>query len=158
MLGNFNDEAVTSLFDSVVSWAMLTGRFDQVNQHEPTDAPRTNCICSIWIQAVRPIKAGGLAATTGIVEMNARIYMNFKQHPHDFVDPRITSAAADFMGALSGDFDFGEVANVRMIDLLGAYGPPLQAQAGYIELDRQMFRVMTVNIPVVVNDMFAQEA
>ncbi len=155
---NFNDAAVNEIFDKVVSYAMTTGRFDQVNQHEPTNAPRMGMICSVWIQAIRPILASGLAATSGIVQLNARIYRNFKSMPHDVIDPEITGAVCDLMGTLSADFDFGGVANVRNIDLLGEHGVPLAAQAGYIEIDRQMFRVMTLTIPVLINDMFKQEA
>lgn len=152
----FNDAAIDTVFDRVVSHAMESGRFDNVNQHEPTSAPHHGLQCSIWIQAIRPIQAGGLDATSGIVQLNARCYMNFKTHPHDFIDPYITAAIVDLMAALSEDFDFGGEADVRFIDLLGAYGAPLGALAGYIELDRQYYRVMTLTIPVVVNDMFIQ--
>ncbi len=155
---NFNDAGVNDVFDKVISYAMTTGRFDLVNQHEPTNAPRQGLICSVWIQVIRPIMASGLAATSGIVQLNARIYRNFKTMPHDVIDPEITSATCDLIGALTADFDFGHIADVRNIDLLGEHGVALAAQAGYIEIDRQMFRVMTTTIPIIINDMFTQEA
>lgn len=151
----FNDAAVNEVFDKVISYAMTTGRFDSVNGHEPTNAPRQGVICSVWIQVIHPILASGLAATSGVVQLNARIYRNFKSMPHDVIDPEITAATCDLMGALSADFDFGTAdVDVRAVDLLGTYGVPLAAQAGYIEIDRQMFRVMTITIPIIVNDMF----
>jgi hypothetical protein len=62
------------------------------------------------------------------------------------------------MGAFSGDFDLGGVGGVRYIDLLGSTGTVLGAVAGYIEIDKKMFRVMTMTIPIIINDAFVQAA
>lgn len=158
-MSNFNEAAVLAVFSAVESYALKSGRFDHVNQHEPKSGPGTGVLCSIWIQAIRPIRASGVAATSGLVVLQSRIYMDFLSQPYDMIDPKITAAVADLMGAISGDFEFGSVANVRMVDLLGAYFQNgLNAQAGYVEIDRQIYRVMTVSIPVVINDMFMQVA
>jgi hypothetical protein len=154
---NFNDAAINIVIDKVVSYAMASGRFDNVNQHEPKNAP-TGVSCSIWVQTLTPAVRSGLSATSGVLILSVRIYMSFVQQPFDMIDPQITAAIADLMGALSGDFDFGQEANVRMVDLLGANGTKMTAQAGYVEIDRQVFRVMTLSVPIVVNDMFDQSA
>jgi len=146
------------LFDKIVSYALASGRFDSVNQHEPKNAPGVGTSCSIWAQTIKPVRtASGLKATSGLVVFQARIYTNFLSDPYDMIDPNVMSASADLIGRLSGDFDFGGEANTRNIDLLGSTGTTtsLQANAGYVEIDRQMFRVMTVTIPVIVSDMFA---
>jgi hypothetical protein len=72
------------------------------------------------------------------------------------IDPAVTSATVDLIGRMSADFDFGEIASVRNVDLLGQTGHSLSAQAGYVEIDRRMYRIMTITIPIIVNDMFAQ--
>lgn len=156
MSANFNDAAISGVFDKVVSYAMSTGRFDSVNQHEPKNAPGNGLTCSVWVQTIKPAKLSGLNATSGVVILYARIYTSFVAQPYDYIDPKITAATTDFMGALSGDFDFGGQFNTREVDLLGDNGVPLSAQAGYIEIDRRMFRVMTITVPIVINDMFAQ--
>lgn len=159
MAANFNDAAINGVFNSIVSYCMATGRFDQVNQHEPKSAPGTGIFCSIWINQIRPIEASGLAATSGVVELQARIYTSFAQQPFDMIDPNVTSATLDIMGALSGDFNFQGTNDVRNVDLLGAYiAGGLRSQAGYVEIDRQIYRVMTIFIPIVINDMFIQVA
>jgi hypothetical protein len=158
MTSNFNDAAINSVFDKVVSYALASGRFDQVNQHEPKNAPGNGVYCSVWVQTITPYKRSGLAATTGVLLLNSRIYTSFTQQPFDMIDPNITSAVCDLMGALSGDFDFGQIANVQMVDLLGASGMKMQAQAGYVEIDKHVYRVMTLAIPIIINDMFAQAA
>jgi hypothetical protein len=150
----FNDAAVSTVFDKIVSHAMESGRFDNVNEHEPKSSPGTGTLCSVWIQQVRPYRLSGMGAISGVVILNARIYMNFRQKPYDMIDQNITSASMDLMAAMAGDFDFGGDAGVRAVDLMGASGFPLSCQSGYVEIDRQMFRVMTVTIPVIVNDMF----
>ena len=157
---NFADAAVMTLFDKIVSYALASGRFDSVNQHEPKNAPGVGVQCSIWAQMMKPVRSSGMNVTSGLVVFQARIYSNFLSEPFDMIDPNVMSAAADFIGRLSGDFDFGGEAGVRNIDLLGSTGnsTSLQANAGYVEIDRQMFRVMTVTIPVIVNDMFAQQS
>jgi hypothetical protein len=45
-----------------------------------------------------------------------------------------------------------------MVDLLGAHGIPLSARAGYDEQDSKMFRVMDINLPLVINDVWQQTA
>jgi len=157
-MGNFNEAAVNAVFGAIESYAMQSGRFDKVNTHEPKSGPGTGVLCAIWIQAIKPIRASGLAATSGLVVVQSRIYMDFLAQPYDVIDPKITAAVADLMGAISADFEFGEVANVRNVDLLGSTGTSLAAQAGYVEIDRQIYRVMTVTIPVIINDMFMQVA
>lgn len=157
---NFADAAVMTLFDKIVSYALASGRFDSVNQHEPKNAPGVGVSCSVWSQTIKPVRSSGLQATSGVVVFQARIYSNFLSEPYDMIDPNVMSAAANLMGQLTADFDFGGEANVRQLDLLGTTGAStsLQANAGYVEIDRQMFRVMTITIPVIVDDMFAQKS
>lgn len=152
----FNDAAISAVFNKIVSYALASGRFDSVNQHEPKSAPGSGLSCSIWVQNIRPITSSGLAMTSGVVEINARIYTSFISEPFDAIDPSVMAATSDIMGALSGDFSFGGSANVRCVDLLGMEGTALSSQAGYVELDRKMYRVMTILIPVIINDMWLQ--
>lgn len=158
MTAQFNDQSIAAVIDKVSSYALATGRFTNVNGHEPKNAPGVDISCSVWVQQVSPVTSSGLAATSGVLLLNARIYQNFKSQPFDAIDPAVLSAATDLMGAYTGDFDFGNVANVRNVDLFGANGTPLRVQAGYVEIDRNVYRVMTITVPIVINDMFLQEA
>lgn len=156
-MAQLSDALVNGIFDRVLSWPMTLGRFESVNQHEPKSSPGTGMSYSQWVQEIRPVgKMSGLQATTGVLILQGRIYMPFLTKPYDFIDPQITSATADFMGALSGDFDFDVLFNVRNVDLLGSSGVMLRAIAGYVEINREMYRVMTITIPIIVNDMFLQ--
>jgi hypothetical protein len=158
MTANFNDVAINQVLDKLVSYALASGRYDAVNQHEPKNAPGSNITCAVWVQSIKPITRSSLIATSGVILYSARIYQNFRSQPFDAIDPKVTAAATDYMGSLSGDFDLGGVADVRNIDLLGSSGTSLAFQAGYVEIDREVFRVITISIPVIINDMFSQEA
>lgn len=96
----------------------------------------------------------GLAETSGRLTLNARIYSSMKQEPQDAIDPNIITAASTLMDAYSGDFTLG--GDVLEIDLLGGYGQALSAQAGYVNQDNRLFRVMEIIIPVIVDNMFIQ--
>jgi hypothetical protein len=155
---NFNDAAVVSVFDKIVSYALQSGRFDHVNQHEPKNGPGVGLICSVWVQSMRPTRSSGLAITSGVLQMSMRLYMNFRSEPYDMIDFNILTGALWLMAAYTGDFDFGNVANVRNVDVLGSEGTPLSSNAGYVEIDKTVYRVMTITLPIIINDMFIQVA
>lgn len=152
----FNDAAVRALTSAVTSIAMQTGKFRSVNTHEPKSAPGSGLRCAVWAQEISPVgAASGLAATSGYVVMNVRAYGNMLQKPEDEIDPRLMSAATVLIGAYSADFTLG--GTCRNIDLLGSYGQELRAVAGYLDIGGTMFRIVTLTVPCIVNDMWTQE-
>ena len=147
------------LFDAVESPALASGLFDQVNTNEPKSAPGSGLSCAIWLQTIGPAEgASGLAATTGRIELSVRLYTSMLAEPEDMIDPNLTAAAISLMEDYSGDFGLTIVTSfdVQSIDLLGAYGVALSANAGYLNADGKLFRVITVTLPIIVNDLWAQ--
>jgi hypothetical protein len=144
-----------ALLDTIQSHALTLGLFEQVNTHEPKAAPANGPWCSIWVQSIAPLGgASGLAITSGRVELRARIGTKMLAKPEDAIDPNILSAVSVLIGEYSGAFTLGGTA--RNIDLLGQYGTPLSAVAGYVTIDGSMYRVMDVTIPVIINDLWVQ--
>jgi hypothetical protein len=153
----FNVAAVNNLIAAVESIAMTTGQFRRVNTHEPKSAPGAGLTLAIWAQSIEPVaEASGLASTSGYVVLQSRIYLNMLVKPEDSIDPRMMAAATVLLGAYSADFTLG--GTVKNIDLLGMYGTPMRAQAGYIQIDNSMQRVYDIMVPCVVNDMWTQTA
>lgn len=149
---------VAPILDGLESHALRLGRFERVNSHEPKNAPGHGLTCAIWVQSIGPQPGGsGLSSTTGRLVFNVRIYQNMLSQPVDAIDPLVLEAVAGLMGAYSGDFDL-DVAQVRAIDLLGIAGIALSAVAGYVEIDHKHYRVMTITVPVIVNDVWTQAA
>jgi len=147
-------DAVT-IMDKLQSHAMSLGIFERVNLHEPKNAPGSGLSCAIWADFIGPVPSNsGLAATSAQLIFNIRIYSNMLAEPQDYIDPEVIKAVDLLMAAYSGDFELG--GSVAWIDLLGQSGRQMEAQAGYINQDGKMFRVMTIALPVVLNDSWVQ--
>ncbi|MFC5834653.1 hypothetical protein [Nonomuraea insulae] len=144
-----------SILDAVVSHAAASGHFERVNGFEPTNAPGNGLTAAVWVQEIGPVRSGsGLTSTTGRLVLNLRIYASMQQDPPDAIDPAMLGALDALMTAYSGDFELG--GNVRNVDLLGQAGVTLSAQAGYIQQDGATYRVYTLTIPLIVNDLWSQ--
>lgn len=153
----FSQQQVNDLFDALVSDLLQLGVFDTVNMHEPKSAPGNGITGAAWIDTINPVgRASGLDATSGVVIFMIRCYTSMLSQPYDSIDPNLTTAAMTVLNQYSGGFTLG--GSVRDIDLLGMYGVSLSARAGYISIDSKMFRVFTVTVPVIVNDLFTQAA
>lgn len=148
---------VVPLLDALVSHALTRGRFERVNTHEPKNAPGGGLTCAIWVDRIEPQPLGsGLTSTTGRLTFLVRLFSSMLQEPQDAIDPDLLDAVVDLLGAYSGDFTLGGL--VRNVDLLGMSGPGLSAQAGYLNQDGKVYRVVTVTLPLIINDIWDQEA
>lgn len=146
---------VSGIIAQVVSHAASTGLFETVNSHEPKSAPTAGVTCAIWAQKIIPIPgASGLNSTTGLVVLTVRMYASMFQQPYDDIDPQMMTAVDTLMTAYSGVFTLG--GKVRNVDLLGAYGTALGTQAGYLNQDGKVFRIMDISLPLVINDLWNQ--
>lgn len=147
---------IDAIIDAVASHASATGWFDRVNGHEPKNAPGNGLTGAVWVEGVRPVASSGLASSSALLVLNVRLYTSMLQEPQDRIDPTMVKALSDLFAAYAGDFTLGGL--VRHVDLRGADGIPLSAKAGYINQDQRMFRVITITLPVVVNDAWDEEA
>jgi hypothetical protein len=146
-----------ALMTGVADHALRSGLFERVNGHEPKNAPGNGLTAAVWVDTIDPVAlASGLAATAARVAVMLRIYSSMLQEPQDAIDPNVVSAASALMASFSGDFDLG--GQVRNVDLLGQHGVGLRAQAAYLEQDRKHYRVMTVTVPLIINDVWNQVA
>lgn len=145
-----------AIIDDLASHAMASGYFDRVNQHEPKNKPGRGLTCAIWIDRIEPARgASGLVSTTARVVFNVRVYTNMLQNPQDAIDPNVMVATDALFEAYSGDFTLS--GDAAYIDLMGAtQGHPLFSQSGYINIDNMVYRVMTITVPVIVNDAWPQ--
>lgn len=141
---------VTAILNAIESHALAIGVFEQVNMHEPKNAPMGGLTCAVWAQSITSAASSGLAATTAHVIWNLRIFSPMVVEPQDAIDPAVLDAVDVLFAALLADYTLGET--VRMIDVRGMAGVRMSAQAGYLRQDNTEFRVMTITLPVLVND------
>lgn len=150
-----NVNGVKMIYQTMVDQAQQTGLFDTVNTHEPKSPPMSDLHCAIYVAYTGPCTGqSGLASTTGLVRFNVRVYKNFISKPEDDIDPAITWACLVLMDQFSNDYTLG--SNVREVDLLGQSGSKLEATAGYVTIADKLYRVMTLNVPIIMNDLWTQ--
>ena len=142
------------LTNAMASHAAALGVFDFVNVHEPKSGPvGTGVGCAIWVQDMLPASSG-LAATSFRLTFNVRLYSSALQEPMDAIDPNILDAADLLLSDYIGNFTLGGL--IREVDVRGIDGPPLRVDAGYLTQDGQIYRVITISVPLVINDLYAE--
>ena len=146
----------SATFDGLVSHAMASGLFERVNGHEPKNAPGNGLSAAVWADRITPLRSSGLASTSVRVSFSVRVYSNMVSEPQDAIDPNILSAVTSLMAAYSRNFTLD--GGARNIDLLGSEGVPMSAQAGYLNQDGRLYRVLTITVPILYNDEFEQVA
>ncbi|MFI6530513.1 hypothetical protein [Streptomyces uncialis] len=140
-----------------MSHAQGLGLFEQVLGHEPVSAPGSGLIYALWLARIGPVATGsGLSLASGRIELTGRVFMPADTEPQDDVDTAVAGAVDALMTAYAGDFEFGGA--VRNVDILGAHGTPLSAQFGYARFDSTTYRVATLAVPLIVNDLWEEVA
>lgn len=148
--------AIKAIQDAMESHQKTLGVFEQVNMHEPKAAPQLRgASCSTWIQALGPARGGsGLVGTSVRMAYRARVYHTAMQANQDLIDPAVTFAASKLIEVYTAHFTLGGL--VREVDLLGQFGDPLGWQAGYLNIEGKFYRVIDINVPLILNDVWEQ--
>jgi hypothetical protein len=126
---------IVAIRAAMIDHALSLGLFASVSGHEPKAAPATGGLTgAVWADLIEPARArSGLDSTTVRLVWNVRVGTNMVAEPQDDIDLDVLVAVAALMQAYSGDFTLGGA--VEEVDLLGAYGTPLAARAGYLNQD-----------------------
>jgi hypothetical protein len=98
--------------------------------------------------------SSGLASTSFRVTFNVRIYSSMLQEPQDAIDPTMLAAVDLLLADYIGSFTLGGL--LREVDVRGIDGNPLRVDAGYLGQDGKMYRVLTISVPCVINDLYAE--
>jgi hypothetical protein len=146
---------------ALASHAAKQGQFDSpVGLHEPRQRPASDLHAALWLNTITPIRASGLSVVSARIEWLFRIYTPGEQEPQDDIDATVLTATDRLFASLCGDFDLDDHLTdglVRMIDIFGAHGTGLNATSGWARWSDGMSRIVTITIPVIVNDVW-QEA
>jgi hypothetical protein len=143
------------VLDVIVSHAQALGVFERVNTHEAKSSPGRGLYCSVWMDTIAPDpRTSGLAATSVRLVFLARLQSNALAEPQDGVDPNLLDALDLFVDAMMGDLSVG--GHALDIDVFGMAGVPLGARAGYVDQDNKKFRVIDLQVPVLLDDVWVQ--
>lgn len=143
-----------AILDALVSHAASLGRFERINEHEPKNAPGSGLTCSIVVDRVGPIQASGLASTSARIAFTMHLFASMSAVPDDLVDRQLLTVLDELFAAYTGAFTLNGL--LRQVDILGAYGTALEATAGYLSSGGNDYRVFTITLPVIVNDLWEQ--
>ena len=146
--------ATADIRDAVVSHALSVGLFDQVNQHAPTNPPGSGLSCAITGDRISSIRSSGLASLSARLVLNVQIFYSMQAEPADDIDAVVLGAVDGLFTAYCGDFSLGGL--VRKVDLIGADGEGLGAVLGYVTVDGVEYRVATITLPLVINDVWTE--
>jgi hypothetical protein len=155
----FNADAITALYDALQSNALTLGVFDSVDDHEPVNPPGKGLTAALMMGDLGPAPHGsGLASTSARLEFAIRIYGPRLKTPRSNVDRDLLAATVLLIGQYSADFELVNVPDglVRCIDLLGAYGEPVNAKPGWLTQDGSPYRVQEITVPLILNDVWPQ--
>lgn len=156
-LPDVSESWIDPIFDAVVSDIQMSGYFDRIQTHEPKSKPNTGLTAAVWFLSLDPLPTGsGLANTSARLAFNVRLYQNMLYEPQDMIDPNLARAAANLIRRWHDNFDFDLDPMVRNVDCLGAYGGPLKAISGYGDQDGTIFRLIDIEVPIIVNDVWPQ--
>jgi hypothetical protein len=145
-----------AVLGKLADYSLRLGIFDKVNRHEPKSAPGNGVNTAIWLDEFETVESSGLSMTSMRLAYQQRIYLPMLSEPQDAIDPAVHAATQKVMNAYSTGFSLEGTA--RQVDLFGAYGDKLRAKAGYINQDSKLFRAMVITLPLIIDDVFDQEA
>lgn len=141
--------------------AQRIGHFETVDDHEPREAPNNALHAAFWLLSVRPARAAsGLSSVATIVTFMGRLYIpagDGTSMPYGRIDRDLFAATDRLLAAFCGRFTLG--GRVRNVDVFGAHSPGLSADAGYAAFAAgkgKRFRIMTITLPLIVNDMYPE--
>jgi hypothetical protein len=148
---------IDTLLSEVISRAETLGVFSEINGHEPKSAPGQGVTAAVWAQEIDPVPGvSGLGSTSVRVGLMWRLYTPMLSLAPDSIDPAMLKALDALCGSYSAGFTLDGA--VMEVDLLGSYGDPMRARAGYLNQDGTMFRVLDLTVPLIVPDLWTQEA
>lgn len=158
-MSGFNPQGI---IDRTIDLSLQLGRYESVNGHEPKSPPGHGLTAAVWADYLGPAPGqSGLASTTGLLILKHRGYTSMQTEPEDAIDPNLLMATWAFMAAVSADFDLGivdaEGEPDAWVDLLGRSRSRLESRAGYIDQGDQTYRVMTTDVPIIINDLWPQD-
>lgn len=146
---------IRTILTRVADHGRASGAFERALIGEPKSPPGTGRTFAVWTEPIGPASSG-LSSTSLVMRFTVRVYVPMLEQPQDEVELDAVMGADVLMAAYNGDFTLGGA--VRNVDIFGEYGQALTVEPGYVTLDSTMFRIMDINLPLVVNDVYDQAA
>lgn len=142
---------VTAIMNKLMSIAQATGQFRNVNGYEIRSSPANGLTLALIAGPYTPIKSSGVNNLSMRLQVDGQIWLPMHVDKPETIDPKTMGAADAYFAALAGQFTLGGL--VRCVDFHGMDGEQLSATPGYIEKDNKLYRVATLIIPLLINQV-----
>lgn len=140
--------------NALASRVAKAGGFKRVMLSEPTGSPGIGMSCAIWCSSFRTIPAlSGYNRTTSFFIFTLQIYYPASIEPTDDIDVKLSDAVDKVMGDILEDLTLGDES--WGVDVMSQYGIVFGGNYGYVTIDTKMFRIVTISVPVLVQDTWA---
>lgn len=136
---------------------MSIGLFDTVNGHEPISSPGTGTHASVYLGPIRPSDRSGLSSTSLVILIMVRLWISAQAENRDDTEIKLATATSQSFGALIAGFQLADASGVPTacaIDIRGMAGTRMEATPGYASFDGTEFRVQTITVPVLVENVW----
>lgn len=130
--------------------------FDRVQAEDFTSAPGRGVSVAYWVQRILPATSG-LDNTSCVLVFYTRVITDLITPQSGKIDPRLTRAVSTLYGNLIGGFTLDGL--IRNVDVRGSAGAGmLESQAGFLNIDNKWYRMHTITVPMIVNDLWGEQA
>lgn len=146
---------LADLYGTLLTRVQGVGGLDQVLDHEPLSAfDSLGVVAAVFLaDPIAPIPtSSGLAAADARIVFTIRLYRNAFAEPLHGRDMDLLRAFDAVMDALCGGFTLGGAT--REIDILGGSGEGLRGDWGYVQLDKPIFRIVEISVPIDLNNVW----
>ena len=147
--------SISALLDAARSHAMKIGRAERVLAHEPWAHPGQGLTIGVWPDQIRPVRSSGLSSVSVLVVLRIRLYGSLTAQPVDELDVEMINAVDALLASYVGNFTLG-LSGVRNVDIFGAEGVYLRTQSGYLEMPDGTCRVVDIDLPLILNNVWEQ--
>ena len=143
---------IKNTLHAVETYVQNLGLFSTVQIGEPKQAVGQGLHAAIYMQSVSIIMiyVGGETRESHIVQL--RVYKDMlaeNTDPQNNLESELASVVSKLMENLLGDTDLE--SSIMSIDAGGMDGGSMTATDGYLTLGGVMYRVVDINIPLIVN-------
>lgn len=145
--------SLVQAYRELIDLVSNAGGWTDVIRHEPLSAPEGPGVfaCIFPAEPVSPLaESSGLAGADARMPVMIRLMRNALTQPQDERETDLIEAYDRLMAALLGALTLN--GQVRAIDVLGESGQALAGEWGYITIDKMIYRIIDLVVPLMINN------
>lgn len=142
------------ILNKMVTHIKTTGRIKNVVKHDPLSNVPFGTV-SVIIRRIFPTPETSSLRKTGVaIVFSIAIYANDMAEPRDGAETELLNIFDSIMALFNRDFKLGGA--IHSIDFFGRSGVSVDANMGRIEIDKKLYRVLDITLPVLIFDTWTQ--